>query len=290
MKVCVIGGAGRMGRWLVHHLTDQGHEVTISDIRHAEAKSVAEATGAKMARSNHEAARKAEATFISTPIDVTPKVLRDISSEIRRGTSVVEISSLKSHIIPILNELGEKGVRTISVHPLFGPGVQDIAAEKIALIPVSDPSSEFKLAETFFPGAELVVVDVVEHDKAMALTLSLPHFLNIAFASVVGEEDINVLKKLGGTTFALQLVLSEGVMTEDPTLYASIQMSNEYTARYLDKFLSKAEALKQHVSGKDSQRFLQFYADVRSSLLKDADFADAYKRMYKALEACKTSS
>ena len=279
-----------MGRWLVHYLTDQGHEVTVSDARYEAAESVAKATGAKLAKSNCEAARTTEVIFLSTPIDATPSILEEISSETRRGTSIVEISSLKSHIIPVLEKIAGKGVRTVSIHPLFGPGVQDITAEKIALVPVSDPSSEFKMAKALFPGVELVVVDAEEHDKAMALTLSLPHFLNIAFASVVGEEDINVLKKLGGTTFALQLVLSEGVMTEDPTLYASIQMNNEYTSRFLDRFLSKAEALKQHVSGKDPRKFLQFYADVRSSLLRDPDFADAYKRMYKALEACKVDS
>lgn len=279
-----------MGRWLVHYLADQGHRITISDVRHDEAASVAEATGAVLAKSNREAAQKAEIIFLSTPIDVTPKVAKNLSSEIRRGTSLVEISSLKSQVIPVLEEIARKGVRTVSIHPLFGPGVQDITKEKIALVPVSDLSSEFELAKAFFPGAELVVVDAEEHDKAMAMTLSLPHFLNIAFASVVGEEDLNMLKKLGGTTFALQLVLSEGVMTEDPTLYASIQTSNEYTVHYLDRFLSKAEALKQHVSHNEPRKFLQFYADVRSSLLKDADFADAYERMYKALEACKANS
>jgi prephenate dehydrogenase len=279
-----------MGRWLVHYLTDQGHKIIISDIRHNEAASVAEATGATLAKTNREAVQKAEIIFLATPIDVTPKITKYISSEIRRGTSIVEISSLKSQIIPVLEKIAKKGVRTASIHPLFGPGVQDITKEKIALIPVSDPSSEYELAKTFFPEVDIVVVDAEEHDKAMAMTLSLPHFLNIAFASVVGEEDINVLKKLGGTTFALQLVLSEGVMTEDPMLYALIQTSNEYTLHYLERFLSKAEALKQHISRKEPQKFLQFYADVRSSLLKDADFADAYKRMYEALEACKASS
>jgi prephenate dehydrogenase len=279
-----------MGRWLVHYLSDQGHKIIISDNRRDEAASVAEATGATLAKTNREAAQKAEIVFLATPMDVTPKITRNISSEIGRDTSIVEISSLKSQIIPVLENIAKKGVRTASIHPLFGPGVQDITKEKIALVPVSDPSLEYELVKTLFPGVEIVVVDAEEHDKAMAMTLSLPHFLNIAFASVVGEEDINMLKKLGGTTFALQLVLSEGVMTEDPMLYALIQTSNEYTLHYLERFLSKAEALKQHISRKDPQKFLQFYADIRSSLLKDADFADAYKRMYEALEACKSSS
>jgi len=285
LKVAIIGGAGRMGKWLVKYFLNQGHEVILSDVRLDEAKAVGKSTGAKIAKDNLEAAKNADLIVISTPIGVMPKVLQEITSELKPSTTLMEISSLKSQVVPLLEEIAKRGVKTVSVHPLFGPGVQKLAEEKIALIPVFDQSSELKLAETFFPGAEIVVVDAEEHDRAMALTLSLSHFLNIAFASVIGEEDLTVLKKLGGTTFALQLVLSEGVMSEDPGLYASIQMSNAYTVQYLNKFISRAETLKSQIAEKDVKRFLQTYTDVRSSLSKDKDFARAYERMYKALEA-----
>jgi prephenate dehydrogenase len=285
LKVTVIGGAGRMGRWLVNYFIERGHQVTISDTRYEEAKAVAQSAGAKIARNNIEAVKDAEITVLSTPIEVTPNVLMEISSKIQKSATVVEISSLKSQVFPSLEKIATQGIRTLSIHPLFGPGVTKITEEKIALVPVSDPSSEFKLAKMIFPKAELIVVDVEEHDEAMALALSLPHFLNIVFASVIGQKDINVLKKLGGTTFALQLILSEGVMSEDPSLYASIQMDNKFTAQILERFLLNAETLKRHITERDSKGFLQFYADARTSLMKDSDFGKAYEKMYKALEA-----
>ena len=36
MKVAIIGGAGRMGKWLVNYFRKGGHEVTISDARREE--------------------------------------------------------------------------------------------------------------------------------------------------------------------------------------------------------------------------------------------------------------
>jgi prephenate dehydrogenase len=285
LQVAVIGGAGRMGRWLVNYFKKKGYEVTISDTKFEEAKAVAKSSGAKLARNNIEAVKDAKIIVLSTPIDVTPKVLKEIMSEIRSTAAIVEISSLKSQVLPDLEKIAAKGVTTLSIHPLFGPGVTKTAGEKIALVPVSDPSSEFKLAKTIFPKAELIVVDVEEHDKAMALALSLPHFLNLVFASVIGQEDINVLKKLGGTTFALQLVISEGVLSEDPSLYASIQIDNKFTAKILERFLSNAETLKRHITAKNSKGFQQFYADARTSLMKDSDFGIAYEKMYKVLEA-----
>lgn len=285
MKVTVIGGAGRMGRWLVNYFVKKGYNVTVSDIRYEEAKAVAQSTGARLVQNNIEAVKDAEIIVLSTPIDVTPNVLKEISFEIQSSSAIVEISSLKSQVFPDLEKLAARGVRTLSLHPLFGPGVTKITGEKIALVPVSDPSAEFKLAKTIFPKAELIVVDAEEHDKAMALALSLPHFVNIVFASVIGQEDINVLKKLGGTTFALQLVISEGVLSEDPSLYASIQMDNKFTAKILDRFLSNAGTFKRYITEKNPRGFLQFYADVRTSLMKDSDFGNAYEKMYKALEA-----
>jgi prephenate dehydrogenase len=285
LKVAIIGGAGRMGKWLVNYFKKSGYDVTISDTRREEAETVAESTGARLALNNVEAVKDAELIVLSTPIDVTPKVLEEISSKIKKSATIVEISSLKSQVFPVLEKVAAQGVRTISIHPLFGPGVTETAGEKIALVPVSDPSSEFKAAKTLFPNVELVVVDVEEHDKAMAAALSLPHFLNIVFASVIGQEDLNVLKKLGGTTFALQLILSEGVMSEDPSLYASIQMDNKFSAQILEKFISNAETLKQHVKEGNLKAFTQFYADTQTSLTKDSDFGIAYEKMYKALEA-----
>ena len=285
MKVAIIGGAGRMGKWLVNYFKKGGYEVTISDTRREEAKTVAESTGARLALNNVEAAKDAELIVLSIPIDVTPKVLKEISSKIKKSATIVEISSLKSQVFPVLEKVAAQGVRTISIHPLFGPGVTKTAGEKIALVPVSDPSSEFKAAKTLFPDVELVVVDVEEHDKAMAAALSLPHFLNIVFASVIGQEDLNILKKLGGTTFALQLILSEGVMSEDPSLYASIQMDNKFSAQILEKFITNAETLKRHIKEGNLKAFTQFYADTQTSLTKDSDFGIAYEKMYKALEA-----
>ena len=142
--------------------------------------------------------------------------------------------------------------------------------------------NEMDFARKVFPKVEFVIVDAEEHDRAMALTLSLPHFVNIAFASVIGKEDLSVLKQLGGTTFTLQTVISEGVMTENPDLYASIQMSNRYTTDYLSKFISTINLLKNYVIDKDSTGFLKFYEEVHSALSKDLDFSKAYERMYRA--------
>ena len=292
MRVAVIGGAGRMGRWLVKHFLNQGHELTISDPRLDDARAFAKHVGAEVAASNIDAVKDADLVSVSVPIEVTPKVLMEIAPSLKENTKFVEIASLKSHILPILKEIAEsRGVRTISVHPLFGPGVQRLSDERIALIPVSELEAETEEARRLFPGAEIIPVDAETHDRAMALTLSAPHFINIAFASLLGEENLKLLKRLGGTTFTLQLILSEGVMSEDPHLYASIQMNNDYTVRYLDRLLTRMKSIKDMIARGDEEAFTNLYNVARAQLSRDEAFKDAYERMYRLLgvmKACQT--
>lgn len=284
MNVTVIGGAGRMGRWLIQYFVSEGHDVIISDIRTDEAERLAKSVGVKFVKENIAAVGDADLTVVSAPIPVIPQVLMEISPCLKRNSIIAEISSLKSGIVPVLMRITDRNVKPLSIHPLFGPGAQRLEQEKVALVPLINPSSEVESVKKIFPGVEVIVVDAKEHDRAMALTLSLPHFVNIAFASMVSKEDLMLLKKLGGTTFTLLLTLSESVMTDDAGLYASIQMGNKYTMQYLDKFLSKCETLRDIVAAKDEEKFTEFYDLVQGLLSKDEDFHKSYEKMYRALQ------
>lgn len=283
MNVAVIGGAGRMGRWLVRYFVSQGHGVVISDVNLDEAGAFAEEAGVELAKNNVEAVKTAELTMVSTPIQVTPEVVNEISTHAMKGAILAEISSLKSHVVKTLARLAED-VKPLSIHPLFGPGAKRLKGRKIAVIPILDAEAETELAREFFPGAEMVVVDAEEHDRAMALTLSLPYFMNIVFASVVSDDDLAALKRLEGPTFRLQLTLTESIMTEDPTLQASIQMNNKYALQYLNKFLSKAKTIEKSIANKDAETFASLCKNVQSLLSKDKDFAKAYEKVYRILE------
>ncbi|MEM2110316.1 MAG: prephenate dehydrogenase/arogenate dehydrogenase family protein [Candidatus Bathyarchaeia archaeon] len=283
--MAIVGGAGKMGSMFVKYFLGMGHEVIFSDINRKQAKLVAGKTGAKLAEDNGEAVSDADLSIISTPLETVPKVLNEIAVKLKESSTVMEISSLKSQAISVLKEVAKRKVKTLCVHPLFGPGAENFKNEKIAVIPVAEPVLEVKMTKNLFPDAEIIVVDAEEHDRVMALTLSLCHFVNIVFASVISEEKMDIIKKLGGTTFTLQSILSEGVMTENSLLYASIQIKNKYTSRYLEKFMSKAEILKGYIDRKDSENFIKFYLNVQNSLSKDKDFAEAYDKIYKALKS-----
>jgi len=274
-----------MGRWLARYFVTHGHRVIISDVKFDEAKALAKATGVEVAESNIQAVKNADLILISTPIKTIPKAIHEIASHVKSGAVVAEISSLKFYVMKALIEIANLDVRPISLHPLFGPGAKRLAGKKIAVVPILDTETETKLAKEVFPEAEIIIIDAERHDQAMGLVLSLTNFMNMVFASIVSGEDILMLKRLGGTTFTLQLTLAESVMTQDPSFQASILMDNKYALPYLDKFLSKAKTVKRWIVDKDEKGFTTFCCDVQNSLSKDAEFFKSYENLYRALEA-----
>lgn len=284
MKVSIIGGYGRMGRWLTRYFVAQGHKVIISGADLQKTKNFAEAAGVDFAKNNIEAVKDADLVVVSVPIPITAKVIREIVPHVKKDAVVAEISSLKSGVVEALAEAADFGVKPLSIHPLFGPGAKKMRGQKIAVAPVFDGDAEVKLAENLFPEAKMIIVDAEEHDRAMALILALPYFVNVVFASVVGEENLEALKKLAGTTFPLQLTLAESVMAEDSALHTSIQIDNKYARRYLAKFISKAKAIEKLIAEKDKAEFAALCNKTRDLLSKDPDFSKAYERTYKILE------
>jgi len=289
VKVAVIGGAGKMGGWFTRYFIQQKHEVAISDINEINARRFANLLGIKFYRRNSEAAELADLIVVCTPINTVPNVIKEIIDNMNPSAAIMEISSVKSPVISIMKEAASMGRRVLSVHPLFGPGVEDPSGERMALVPVLNEASEVNFAKQLFPDMEIISVNLERHDHAMALTLSLTHFVNIALASVLAKEDIKELKNLGGTTFTMQLLLSESIMTENPKLCASIQMSNPYTIQHLEKFLSEASKLMQHIREKEEKEFSEFCHETYSALSKYERLADSYEAMYNALKTIRNS-
>ncbi|RLI04831.1 hypothetical protein DRO38_00410, partial [Candidatus Bathyarchaeota archaeon] len=125
MKVAIIGGAGKMGRWFTRYFVQQKHDVTISDINEVNARRFAESLGIRLSHNNSEAAGSADLIAICTPITAVPKVIKEILDDLNPSAAVMEISSVKSPVMPIMKKIALVGRRVLSVHPLFGPGVED---------------------------------------------------------------------------------------------------------------------------------------------------------------------
>lgn len=287
MKIAILGAAGRMGEWFTRYFTDKGHTLTVSGVHQEKLRVLAENYGVKPAKNNVEAVKDADLTLVSVPIGKTAEVLREITPKLKRGSVVAEIASVKAGIIDVLKESLKFGVQPLSLHPLFGP-MQKVK-KKFALVPVLNAENELTVAKRFFPDAEIVVVDAEKHDRAMAVTLSLQYFVNMAFAATVKDEDFKTLEKLSGTTFALQQVLIGAIMMQDAGLHASLHIANKHSPEYLKKFVSNAEKIRKLIESGDTEAFQNFYNEISKDLSKTLDLALMYEKMYAILEVMEKS-
>ena len=285
MRVAIIGGAGRMGRLFARYFIQRGDEVVISDVNWEEAVRFAGSLNAEAVQSNSEAAGSSELIVICTPVMDVPKVVDEIIHDLSESAIVMEISSIKSPVISAMRMVAEAGGRPLSIHPLFGPGAGDPSGERMALIPISDEKYEVELARSIFPNASIIPVDLERHDRIMAFALSLTHLINVVFASMIAEENIAELKRIGGKTFRMQLLLCESVMMESPDLSAAIQMNNPFAIEYLERFASKYDRLLKYIRGKRKGKFIKFHHEVYSALSRHEDLSDSYRAMYRALRA-----
>ncbi|MGQ9469021.1 MAG: prephenate dehydrogenase/arogenate dehydrogenase family protein [Nitrososphaerales archaeon] len=283
MRVAIIGGAGRMGRWFARYFKSKDHDIILSDIEE-KARIIAEKEGFLFAKSNLDAVKDADLIMVSVSIESTPNVIKEIEQNLIKGAIVTEISSIKSHVMKALTDLTKKDVIALSIHPLFGSGARTLKGKKIAVIPVKDSKKEANLVQKLFPEAIIDMISADEHDRIMALTLSLPHFLNMVFASTLSKEDIKNLRRFSGPSFNLQLILAESVLTEKPDIYASIQIMNKHTYPCLEKLLNEAKALKEIIRKNKREELISFFERIHENFLRDIEAIKPYEKLYEIVE------
>ncbi|MEM4548774.1 MAG: prephenate dehydrogenase/arogenate dehydrogenase family protein, partial [Nitrososphaerota archaeon] len=205
MKAAIIG-AGRMGSWFANYFYKRGDEVKVFDKRPSAAFKLVKEIGASMSRNIESAVHDADVTLVAVPLAVTASVIKDVLRYAKQGSVIVEVSSLKAHVVKVLKRSRRTHAKLLSVHPLFGPGASDMKGKVMALVPIKSRRSELRIAKNLFSDANFVVVDWRTHDKIMAHVISLSHVLAVSLIFNMNSGMFREAKKLSGTTFKLQIL------------------------------------------------------------------------------------
>jgi len=128
-RIAVIGGDGKMGRWLSGLLLEDGVKVIIAD---ADEKSLVDAgrrLEVDIADSNIDVLRGVDCILLSVPIEGFEEVVREIGPRVRSEQVVIDITSTKERPVELMHRYIENG-RVLGAHPLFGPGAASITNTK----------------------------------------------------------------------------------------------------------------------------------------------------------------
>ncbi len=237
----VIGGAGRMGRWLARFLSTQGYVTSALD----PAASPEENDRARRALPS------AELLLCSTPPAATAELYAKWTETPPTGV-VVDIASIKTPLIEPIRALQRAGGRVASIHPMFGPSTVLLRNADVVICDTGDPEAASTVERLFEPTtAHIVRLPLGDHDRMMADLLSLAHATAIAFALALPETQHPVRS----TTFQALESLAAAVVRESPDVYYEIQAMNPHSAAALERLRGALDRIVAAVTEQDPSRF-----------------------------------
>jgi chorismate mutase/prephenate dehydrogenase len=256
----VVGGAGRMGRWMVDFLRAQEFEVGILDPN---------APGGLDA-GVRERLGDSDLVVSAAPPGRTADLYREWRSNPPAGV-VCDMASIKSPLVEPIRALQAAGIRVASFHPLFGPATTALRNSDVVICDVGDPEAEEIVAGLFAPTlARIVRIDIDEHDKLMAEMLTLAHAATLAFAGARLAGSPRSIELHSTTERALES-LAARVVRESPEVYFEIQADNPHSEAAVSRLHDAVRRLVTLVRERNVEGFAGWMRDAAELLPLDRE-------------------
>ncbi len=274
-----------MGSWFAKFLKSNGYRVIISDRNRQAGRTCSRRIGVEFVYDYILAVRKANIILLATPTYASSLILKRLGRELRKGTLVIEISSMKEPVRRAVSALHKKGIAVLSIHPMFGPGTKTLKGRSVLVVSRTRHYEAKQLLSTLQRmGARLVPCTIGKHDKLASVVLALPHFMNLSLIETLRSLRIslNDVGRASGTTFRLQSLIAETIYQEDHANEVSIltdcrplvlQTYNQTVSMMLNTIMTKPERISSILSA--GRRFVK----------EDRHFVDAYGRFNAAVQA-----
>ena len=287
MKIAIIGGSGKMGRWFTDFLVKEGMEVIITGRNQAKLQAAGQQLGVEVA-GNIDAVKQADVILTSVPIDDFEESIQQIAPHIRPEQVVIDITSIKESPVEMMHKHIKRG-QMLGVHPMFGPGARDITNQNFILTPTNEEENALARKVRGYletRGARVTLVTPRQHDEMMSVVLGLAHFIALVSAdTLLSLNKATALRAVSGSTYKLLLTLAESVIAEDPEFCAALQMKLPDRDKVNRLLQSRLAEWSDIVANRDRQKFTQKMKALRHGFEKDdPELAKAYENMYKLIE------
>lgn len=285
MKIAIIG-AGAMGKWLARFAKQNLGEVTLADIDVAKAKKVAKEVSVKVVGTCEGAVAKTHIAIIAVPIAKTPEVVKSLAEKMRAGSLLMDVASAKSDVVDAMKELDpDIKLELVSIHPLFGPGATTLKGKDFVAVPVKPGKryTSFKNRLTRL-GARVTEMEAEKHDKVMAISQCLTHFVLLSYLSALkATKEMKLAEKLRTPMFNALLELAKSVLAGNQDLYGEVQVTNKYAQLTRSVLMEACRSLDVAFAAGNVKAAREIF-DEALSLWGEPDAQAAYKRLYGHFE------
>jgi prephenate dehydrogenase len=235
-------GFGRIGRLLARHFARDLKIFVYDPKLDPRAARAAGATPATLAEACAQ-----DVVVLCVPIAAFEGLTRRIKGLVRPGALVVDVCSVKEHPVRAMRRHLPKSVSLLATHPNFGPdsAADSLQGRKIVLCRVRMKDADYRRAKRALQGKGLEVVEMTprEHDRRMASSLVLTHFIGrslIAYGAKPTGVDTEGYKRL--------LRILETVQNDSWELFEDMNHYNAFAAPMRRRFLAALRATDRRVA------------------------------------------
>jgi len=212
-----------------------------------------------MASSVADAAKGADMIFLAVPMAAMEAVLLELVDHIADDAVITDGGSAKGQLVVLAREiLGDKFSQFVGGHPIAGTEKSGPSAafsslyqdHRVVLTPVAETNNTALEKVRLMwqaTGADVVDMDVNQHDVVLAATSHLPHVLAFNLVGMLAQRDdcVDVLRyAAGGFRDFSRIASSDAVMWRDICLSNS-EAILELIAQYQQGLTQLEHAIKQ---------------------------------------------
>ena len=191
-----------------------------------------------------EVARK-PCLLLCVPISQMERVCQRLGPLLSPGQLVMDTCSVKEEPLRLMLELFPESVEVLGTHPLFGPetGRHGIAGLEVVLCP--GRCNRVQKVKQYLEklGLAVTVTTATEHDRAMAKTQTLFHFLAQGFSRIRMDPDTLA------TPGPAQLFRAfQDVRGDSRQLFRDLQQMNRFAPAQRKKLIDSLTAVDRNLS------------------------------------------
>lgn len=247
-SIVIVGGEGQLGQLFCRLFSSAGYSVQSID--------------------KHDWGNKsgyllnADLVMVAVPIRKTVDVIRQLP-KLKSDCLLVDITSVKSE--PLDTMLTVHSGPVIGLHPMFGPGIQHLAKQTVALCEGRGlEQSQWFVDQLINWGVNLTRVDAKEHDQLMAIIQVLRHFSTIAYGYHLQQENTNLEKvlDLSSPIYRLELIMVGRLFAQNADLYSDIIFSDKSNIPMVKRFIERLSEVMALLESQDKLAFTQLFDNV----------------------------
>jgi chorismate mutase / prephenate dehydrogenase len=187
-KILIVGGTGGMGRLFANFASVHGASVKI--VGRTTQRTQKTAKELEVQAGSISDAKSSDIVVVAVPMESVVVSSIEVVQSMQDGALLTDLSSVKTGIADRIASKVPASVEYVSVHPLFGPGIDHLEGQSIVAVPFKR-GPQWRSFSRFLrkAGARVSLMSSEDHDMVMGYVQALHHFALISLGVALRQWD-----------------------------------------------------------------------------------------------------